>query len=136
MDAIQKRGRRQNNRIKLKYQWRPSQSRKESILNCLLMGKRCFKGRDRIRKCRTSRKRAEHCQEVKCGSENNGRLLRWTYNRRGKGSQTVAACLKRFWAGKAKNIITRRKGKMNVYYDSFFLSITPHIGVQIFRKKD
>jgi len=26
----------------LKSQWRPSQSRKESTLNCLLMGRRCF----------------------------------------------------------------------------------------------
>jgi len=28
--------------IELKSQWRPSQSRKESILNCLFMGKRSF----------------------------------------------------------------------------------------------
>jgi len=26
--------------VELKFQWRPSQSRKESILNCLLMGNR------------------------------------------------------------------------------------------------
>jgi len=28
--------------VELKSQFRPSQSRKESILNCLLKGKRCF----------------------------------------------------------------------------------------------
>jgi len=28
--------------VELKFQCRPSQSRKESILNCLLKGKRCF----------------------------------------------------------------------------------------------
>jgi len=28
--------------VELKSQWRPSQSRKESILNCLLMGNRGF----------------------------------------------------------------------------------------------
>jgi len=28
--------------VELKSQWRPSQSRKESILNCLFMGERSF----------------------------------------------------------------------------------------------
>jgi len=37
--------------VELKSLWRPSQSRKESILNCLFVGKRSFiyKRRDRIK---------------------------------------------------------------------------------------
>jgi len=43
MDAVRNGDGRRSDRYELKSQWRPSQSRKESILNCLLMGKRCFK---------------------------------------------------------------------------------------------
>jgi len=54
--------------VELKSQLRSSQSRKESILNCLLKGKRCFIYKikegsdqgDRIKKYRISWKRVEY----------------------------------------------------------------------------
>jgi len=58
--------------VELKSQWRPSQSRKKSILNCLLMGNRGLYTKvkersdqgDLIRKYRTSWKRVEYWREI------------------------------------------------------------------------
>jgi len=71
----------------LKSQWRPSQSRKESILNCLLMG-RCYliyTNEWEIGSRWWDREISDLLEEGrilvgnKCRSESNGSLFRWTY---------------------------------------------------------
>jgi len=130
MDAVQKRKREETWSLSLNPSRRPSQSRKESILNCVLIGKRCFIDKgwggigsrwsdqemgsdqgDRIREYRTSKKRVEYWREIKCGSENSGSLFRWTYYWQRKRKLNKAACLKRLWTCKVKNIVARKEGK-------------------------
>jgi len=63
--------RRRSDRYELKSQWRPSQSRKESILNCLLMGMEMLYihkwGKDWIEKYRSSWKRVGYWREISTG---------------------------------------------------------------------
>jgi len=81
--------RRRNVGVKLKSQWRPSQSRKESILNCLLMGKMGF----------------VHKSKGVVGSRNCGPLRRGYHKRRIKLN-----C-------KVKNIVARKGGILSMYYN-------------------
>jgi len=71
--------------VKLKSQWRPSQSRKESILNILLEGSGGFiyKSKGGIGSALLDQEITDLLEEAgnNCsGSENSGSLFRWTYN--------------------------------------------------------
>jgi len=120
MDVVRNRDRRRGDRFELKSQWRHSQSRKESILNCLLMGKRCFIYKN---KGGIGSRWLDLLEEgsilvgIKCGSENNGSLFRWTYYCEGKRKLNNSSLFETTLSLKSEKYRRQKRGKMSVYYD-------------------
>jgi len=96
-----------------KTQWWLSQSRKESILSCLLKDNMGFIYKNVLAKL----KRVEYIgRKIKDGNENRGRQAIWNDLLQRRNDKLMAACLKIYWTWKVKNIVTWNRAELNVYY--------------------
>jgi len=92
-------------------QWWPSQSRKETILNCLLKRNRGFIYRIEVKK---RINKISDLLEV-------GKLKQW--KKLSVIENITAACLKTLWDWKVKNIVLKKVRYLSKYYNNYVITM-------------
>jgi len=123
----------------LKSQWRPSKSRKESILNCLLMGRWCFicKMReisdqgDRIEKYRTSWKRVGYWREINAGVKAKATCLGELTTEGEKEAKQPQPVWNDFELKSKKYRSSKKRGNEHVLQNIYFVQIDIHSNYSI-----